>query len=69
MCRLGSLQKSLYKLAISRACENTVVTNFMEILTSACHYFENSPKQQHFERFVDYCKDELSVAAIIVTMS
>ena len=61
---------SIYRLAVARACKNTVVTNFMDSLTSACHYFENSPNQkQYFERFIDYCKDGLSVVAIIVTMS
>ena len=36
----------------------------MDNLTSVCYYFANSPKQQqYFERFIDYYKDELSVAA------
>ena len=36
----------------------------MDSLTSACYYFANSPKwQQYFERFIDYYKEELSVAA------
>ena len=51
-------------LAIAFACKNTSVTNFMDSLKSVCYYFANSPKQQqYFERFIDYCKDELSVAA------
>ena len=51
-------------LAIAFACKNTSVTNFMDSLTSVCYYFANSPKQkQYFERFIDYYKDELSVAA------
>ena len=36
----------------------------MDSLTSACYYFANSPKRkQYFERFIDYYKEELSVAA------
>ena len=51
-------------LAIAFACKNTSVTNFMDSLTSVCYYFANSPKRhQHSERFIDYYKDELSVAA------
>ena len=51
-------------LAIAFACKNTSVTNFMDSLTSVCYYFANSPKwQQYLERFIDYYKDELSVAA------
>ena len=51
-------------LAIAFACKNTSVTNFMDSLTSVCYYFANSPKrQQYFKRFIDYYKDELSVAA------
>ena len=51
-------------LAIAFACKNTSVTHFMDSLTSACYYFANSPKrQQYFERFIDYYKEELSVAA------
>ena len=51
-------------LAIAFACKNTSVTNFMDSLTSVCCYFSNYPKRhQHSERFIDYYKDELSVAA------
>ena len=51
-------------LAIAFACKNTSVTNFMDSLTSVCYYFGNSPKRQpYFKRFIDYYKDELSVAA------
>ena len=51
-------------LAIAFACKNTSVTNFMDSSTSVCCYFANSPKRhQHSERFIDYYKDELSVAA------
>ena len=51
-------------LAIAFACKNTSVTNFMDSLTSVCYYFANSSKrQQYFKRFIDYSKDELSVAA------
>ena len=36
----------------------------MDRLTSVCYYFANFPKrQQYFEGFIDYYKDELSVAA------
>ena len=36
----------------------------MGSLTSVCYYFANSPdRQQYFERFIDYYKDKLSVAA------
>ena len=36
----------------------------MDSLTTFCYYFANSPKrQQYFEWFTDYYKDELSVAA------
>ena len=36
----------------------------MDSLTNICYHFANSPKrQQYFERFIDYYKDELSVAA------
>ena len=36
----------------------------MDSLTSVCYYFANSLKQQQYiERFIDYYKDELSVAA------
>ena len=51
-------------LAIVFACKNTSATNFMDSLTRVCYYFANSPKrQQYFEQFIDYCKEELSVAA------
>ena len=51
-------------LAIAFAWKNTSVTNFMDRLTSVCYYFENFPKRlQYFEGFIDYYKDELSVAA------
>ena len=51
-------------LVIAFACKSTSVTNFMDSLTSVCYYFANSPKrQQYFERFIDYYKDELSVVA------
>ena len=51
-------------LAIAFACKNTSVTNFIDRLTSLCYYFVNFPKrQQYFEGFTDYYKDELSVAA------
>ena len=51
-------------LAIAFACKNASVTNFMDSLTSVCYYFANSPERQlYFERFIDYYKDELSVAA------
>ena len=51
-------------LAIAFACENTSVTNFMVSFTSICYYFSRFPKpQQYFERFINYYKDELSVAA------
>ena len=36
----------------------------MNSSTSVCYYFANSPKlQQYFERFIDYYKDGISVAA------
>ena len=51
-------------LAIAFASKNTRATNFIDSLTNACYYFANSPKrQQYFKQFIDYYKDELSVAA------
>ena len=36
----------------------------MDNLTSVCYYFANSPKQQqYFDRFIDFYKNELPVAA------
>ena len=52
-------------LAITFTCKNASVTNFMNSLTSVSLYFANSSKRdQYFERFIDYYKDELSMAAI-----
>ena len=57
-------------LAIAFACKNTSVTHFMNSLTSTCYYFANSPeRQEYFERFIDYYKDEFSVAASSSSMS
>ena len=50
-------------LAIVFACKNDVVSKFMDDLTSLCYFFSNLPKrQQYFETFIDYHKDELSIS-------
>ena len=42
----------------------------MDSLTSVSLYFANSPKgYQYFDWFIDYYKDELSMAASNVAMS
>ena len=50
-------------LAIVFACKNDVVSKFMDDLISLCYFFANSPKrQQYFETFIDYHKDESSIS-------
>ena len=50
-------------LVIVFACKNDVVIKFMDDLTSLCYFFPNSSKrQQYFETFIDYHKDELSIS-------
>ena len=49
-------------LAIVFACKNDV-NKFMDDLTSLCYFFANSPeRQQYFETFIDYHKDELPIS-------
>ena len=50
-------------LAIVFACKNDVVSKFMDDLTSLCYFLQNWPKrQQYFETFNDYHKDQLSIS-------
>ena len=47
-------------VAIVFACKKDVVNKFMDDLTSLCYFFANlSKRQQYFETFIYYQKDEL----------
>ena len=50
-------------LVVTFTCKNEAVSKFMDDLTSVCYFFSNSPKrQQFFERFIDYYKDDMSIS-------
>ena len=53
----------LINLAIAFECKNETVSKFMDDLTSVFYFFSNSLKrQQFFEWFVNFCKDDMSVS-------
>ena len=41
----------------------TRLSKFMDDLSSVCYFFSNSPKkQQFFERFMNFYKDDMSIS-------
>ena len=63
MTELVHCRSHCLNFVIVFACKNDVVSKVMDDLTLLCYLFANLPKrQQYFEAFVSYHKDELSIS-------